>query len=187
MSEPKDPTVTPDQLATLVEIAVIGSFVPNPYRAERVIPIVREVWPKLEAFYRRRILCDIEVEVAIGRDIACRPEWAALVEELMPPKDPFTVDYTCGKCKASGLKLWRGVHGCSDDEGHELLCAKCLDPKADVDEQGTADSEYGRTDQIAGWLPAVPTGDTFWGYSSVPTADLRWWVALPTYVEERAK
>jgi hypothetical protein len=187
MSKRKKPPVTPDQLATLTEFAVIGAFVPNPYRAERVIPVVREVWPMIEPYYRRRILCDIEVEVARDRGNACMTEWAALAEELMPPKDPYTVDYTCDKCDAKGLKLWRGVHGCADKNGHELLCAKCLAPTVKVDDAGKAESEYGRTDQVAGWLPAVPTGDTFWGYTSVPTADLRWWLALPTYLAPGSK
>ena len=67
--------------------------------------------------------------------------------------------------------------------GQELKCAACLVPGQTVGDDGRA--EYGKhgimTDQVGGWLPACPVGDTFWGYSSVPSADVRWWKALPTY------
>ncbi len=41
-------------------------------------------------------------------------------------------------------------------------------------------------DQI-GWLvPAVPTkeGDTYWGYTSVPQAGVKWWERLPINLGE---
>jgi hypothetical protein len=179
-------TLTQRQLTTLLEIAVLGSFHHSPWRAEQIIPVVRQLWPLLEAYDQRQILCHMEVEVALSkdRDHAARELWSALVEELMPPKAPFTVVYTCGKCKVNGVKLWRGVHGCSDDDGNTLLCARCLSPKARVDNDGRVDSDsfQRKTDQVEGWLPAVPVDDTFWGYTSVPTADLRWWRGLPTYL-----
>jgi hypothetical protein len=69
-------------------------------------------------------------------------------------------------------------------DGNKLLCALCLAPDLIVDDQGKAlqPGEYGMyTDQIRGWLPAVPVGDTYWGYSSVPSQDLEWWISFPTY------
>ena len=177
--------VDPHHLAILAEMSVLASFVENPWRAQNTIPALRAVWDQLPDYYRRRILCDVEVEMGRERvpQSACRAEWLKFVEDLTPPKTPFTVDYRCGKCKAEGLKLWRGIHGCNDKEGNGLLCAACLAPKTKVGDDGKADcDDFGmRTDQIAGWLPAVPTDDTFWGYSSVPTSDVNWWKALPTY------
>lgn len=45
-----------------------------------------------------------------------------------------------------------------------------------------AEMTIGRTDQIGWRVPAVPTedGSTFWGYTSVPDAGVRWWRDLPT-------
>lgn len=94
-------------------------------------------------------------------------------------KPAHSVDYRCDKCKVSGVKLWRNVHGAKNSAGHALLCASCLAPNATVTAYGKEISEYGPTDQVNGWLPAVPTGDTFWGYASVPPADAAWWRALP--------
>lgn len=103
-------------------------------------------------------------------------------------KASFTVDYRCGKCHVSGVKLWRGVHGCKSKEGHELLCAYCLAPDVLVSAIGKAAIDpcddavpMSPSDQVRGWLPAVPVDDTFWGYTSVPAADVSWWRALPTY------
>lgn len=96
---------------------------------------------------------------------------------------PFetTVDYVCGKCRLRGVKLWRGIHGCTID-GHELLCAKCLAPNTKVDDEGKCHHKYGIfTDQVENGLPAVPVQDTFYGYSSVPAEGVRWWKNLPTY------
>ncbi len=94
-------------------------------------------------------------------------------------------DYRCSKCKAEGLKLWRGVHGATDKDGNVLLCAACLAPGVVVDDQGRYESKYGKTDQVNGWLPAVPIDDTFWGYTSVPEEEVAWWKALSTYKKTR--
>lgn len=91
--------------------------------------------------------------------------------------------YRCA-CGACGVKLWRPVHG-----SKTLSCAECAEKEGglapgSVDDSGRyADRDIGRTDQVAGLLPCVPTpeGDTSWGYSSVPTAGVAWWRALPTY------
>lgn len=102
---------------------------------------------------------------------------------IEPPTTKELANYLCGKCGARSVKLWRGVHGCKNGEGHELLCASCLSPGEIVGDDGRVASEYGsaRTDQVKGWLPAVPTDGTFWGYTSVPPQPVGWWRGLPTY------
>jgi hypothetical protein len=50
-----------------------------------------------------------------------------------------------------------------------------------IGEDGRHEDEFNGSDQI-GWLvPAVPTeeGDTYWGYTSVPSAGCVWWFLLP--------
>jgi hypothetical protein len=98
-------------------------------------------------------------------------------------KEPYSTVYACDKCKQSGVKLWRGIHGCADANGYKLLCASCLAPGKQVDDNGKVmDAQLGfQTDQVMGWLPAVPVDDTYWGYTSVPDNDVAWWLALPTY------
>jgi hypothetical protein len=166
----------------------------TPWPVESAIDGLRTVWPTLPESSQRRIICDVEVDALRFPEGINRAAWQAFYTDLRPPKTPFTVDYRCGKCRAEGLKLWRGVHGCADADGVELKCARCLAPDVEVDAQGKADMGHchdgcghliskGRSDQIAGWLPAVPTDDTFWGYSSVPSADVEWWQALPTYAQ----
>ncbi len=51
-----------------------------------------------------------------------------------------------------------------------------------VDRDGRHIDGFGhRTDQVGGALPAVPVGNTYYGYTSVPDAGCDWWRALPTY------
>lgn len=94
--------------------------------------------------------------------------------------------YHCYRCQTAAVKLWREYNTFSKIE---LLCVDCAgsDQKKDVsqtDDDGKRPSTLGsdRTDQI-GWLaPAVPDeeGGSYWGYTSVPDAGVRWWRALPT-------
>lgn len=93
--------------------------------------------------------------------------------------------YRCGTCDAAGVKLWREYNTFLDHQS--LRCATCAaaDQGKDVSgigPDGTYPSEYGRTDQIGWYVPAVPTeaNDTYWGYTSVPEAGVRWWKNLPT-------
>lgn len=165
------------------------------YTAEYAAKLVRRHFNACDDYDQRQIVTEIEIAVACPeRDIVPKSDldqWSALVEEIRPPKAPFTVKYACGKCHVDGVKLWRGIHGCEFKGGYELLCAACLAPDQVVDDDGktpwsTKDAsgkvhDMGKTDQVANGLPAVPVGDTFWGYTSVPTADVRWWKALPTY------
>jgi hypothetical protein len=96
-------------------------------------------------------------------------------------------NYRCAKCGAHGAKLWRQYQAFL--EQIYLLCGSCAlaDQKCagPIDAEGRrAEDVGGSTDQI-GWLvPAVPDekNETFWGYSSVPDAGVRWWRALPTTV-----
>ena len=101
------------------------------------------------------------------------------------------MEYTCTKCGATGVKLWREYQTCQT----QLFCAPCalVDQKKEgpVDSTGKIPSYFvlgqerhyhGLTDQI-GWLvPSVPVpqGDGFWGYTSVPDEGCRWWRELPT-------
>lgn len=170
----------------LVGYGVRHALCPNEYLATTAIKSLRQLWPKIDPYFRWQIIVDIEIALldVDRKPIALENEWRALRNELRGPKTPFTVDYRCGKCGTVGLKLWRGVHGRRNNEGHELLCAACLAPDIVVDESGKAQEKgpHGtHTDQIAGWLPAVPTDDTYWGYTSVPSQDVDWWIALPTY------
>lgn len=70
------------------------------------------------------------------------------------------------------------------------MCGTCSlkgqEKQGPIDQFGKRPDDYGgSTDQIGWMVPAIPTeeGDTFWGYSSVPEAGIRWWVTLPTTVE----
>ncbi len=163
----------------------------HPHEATWLDQKIRAWWPKLENYYIRHIICDIEVAIALDdperyrkEPLANKTMWEKIIKDLRPTRSEFTIEYHCNKCNIDNVKLWRGVHGCSDNDGNALLCASCLAPDLTVDDQGKAlePGEYGMyTDQIKGWLPAVPVGDTYWGYSSVPSQDLEWWINLPTY------
>ena len=103
-------------------------------------------------------------------------------------KSDFTVDYRCSECQRGGIKLWRLPNGAKDRKGRELLCAPCLAPAirhgTTIDCDGKMPSPWGRTDQVCDWIPAVPSSDTFWGYTSVPREDVEWWRHLPTWPKE---
>lgn len=150
---------------------------------------IRKWWPLIEGYYHRDIICAIEMALRFDQDaelyrrpLANRQMWINLMQDLRDPRSSFTIDYECGKCKSDNIKLWRGIHGSSDIDGNDLLCAACLVPGEKINNKGKyLNPEYGMTDQIRGWLPAVPVDDTFWGYGSVPSQDLEWWINLPTY------
>ena len=108
----------------------------------------------------------------------------------------YRQDYVCAGCKARGLKLWRDYNTMAS--ACELKCAACVTPaqaayeaktytEQNCDYLGTLDADgvfmFRGGDQLGGLVPAVPTpeGDTFWGYTSVPDEDVRWWYTLPTY------
>lgn len=83
--------------------------------------------------------------------------------------------YQCGMCGASCVRLYRKYQTFLDHQ--KLFCRAC----ALADQQMTApDGKH-----TIGWLvAAVPTeeGDTFWGFTSVPDAGVKWWDGLPELV-----
>ena len=101
-----------------------------------------------------------------------------------------TAAYSCGKCGATGCKLWRQYQTFLDHQS--LFCATCAlrDQQSDgpVDANGLRewrpdpDVAPSLTDTIGCLVPAIPTWDglTFWGYTSVPKEAVAWWRALPT-------
>jgi hypothetical protein len=93
-------------------------------------------------------------------------------------------DYQCAKCGATNCKLWREYQTFSP----QLLCATCAAQDQDenintIDATGRYASNYGKTDQIGWYVPAVPTedGSSYWGYTSVPQPGCNWWKQLPTH------
>lgn len=97
----------------------------------------------------------------------------------------YNKNYTCSKCKLDGVKLWRQYQTCAS--AVDLLCVVCAvaDQKKESMsvQKWTTPFDFSDGDQI-GWLvPAIPTaeGDTFWGYTSVPSDRVQWWHSLPTY------
>lgn len=75
------------------------------------------------------------------------------------------IDYSCSKCGATYVKLWRLAQSAG-----ELLCQVHAE-----EEQGKPQPAHG--DQIGWRVPAVPTPcwTTFWGYTSVPDEGVAWW------------
>lgn len=157
------------------------------YVAEEADKQLRKYWNLIEDYFKRQIICNIEVGLALMVDgyekVPQQDLWKKFVGDMRPPKAAYTTQYHCDKCKVEGVKLWRGVHGCSDKDDNKLLCAACLAPGVIVNDKGKAYEKLCdmETDQVNGWLPAVPVDDTYWGYSSVPSADVEWWKAFPTY------
>lgn len=96
---------------------------------------------------------------------------------------PTPEGYECYRCHMTGVKLWREWNTFLDQQ--QLLCHDCIHiVKKDQVERNKEMTETYRipeTDQLGGMAPAVPTedGQTFWGYSSVPSAGVEWWKALP--------
>ena len=86
--------------------------------------------------------------------------------------------YRCSECGVRGVKLWRPPN-C----GSPLKCARCLTDKP-IDAEGLNEGEFGKSDQVGWYLPAVPTTEgpeSYWGYTSVPDDRVKWWKELPTY------
>ena len=103
---------------------------------------------------------------------------------MMYAEGAIPENYRCSKCGAFGVKLWRQSQTFLNHiKLHCALCALEAEGEAGpVDNDGRRDSEYGMTDQI-GWLvPAVPDEEceTYWGYTSIPKAGVKWWRKLPT-------
>lgn len=88
---------------------------------------------------------------------------------------PLVAGYTCSKCGAKGVKLWRDYNILLDHQ--ELTCYACTPGKDDPD-----DIRGPGVHTSIGWkVAAIPTpGNTsFWGYTSAPEEGVAWWKALP--------
>ena len=85
--------------------------------------------------------------------------------------------YSCSSCAKKNVKLWRQTHV----KNVQLKCSICLNCE-DVDSEGKILSKTGlKTDCIGNFIPAVPIkgeDDGFWGYYSIPEADMKWWRSL---------
>jgi hypothetical protein len=79
-------------------------------------------------------------------------------------------EYRCGACGAAGVKLFRLYQ-----QAGTLLCLPCSE-KEQGKEPGSTNLEV--TDQIGWRVPAVPCGETFWGYMNIPEQGFSWWYAL---------
>lgn len=172
---------------------LVDEFIGNELRPGRQVSSdwmdnhLRKWWPLLEDYYRQHIITAIEVALVLdespkyGRqDLYNKEMWQKIVKDLRPPRSSFTVQYVCSKCGTENVKLWREYQTCADRAA--LECASCSMPGMIVDEEGFhPDPNHGKTDSFNWKVPAVPVGDTYWGYTSVPSQDLEWWKALPTY------
>ena len=134
------------------------------------------------------------VMVVTDRLVGFSKNVPVVVDPLHPvdySKQETPPNYKCGECGATGVKLWREYQ--TFLEHQTLRCAKCAakDQKkdiSDIDDDGrhTLDSKtFGpgqKSDQIGWYVPAVPTqkNDSYWGYTSVPDAGVKWWRRLPT-------
>lgn len=91
-------------------------------------------------------------------------------------------EYKCETCCKTGVKMWR------DYMGTTLSCVGCTLNNAGlmgvfVDDNGCRETEYGKTDQLGWYVPAiqvVPGFEMLWGYTSVPQNRVEEWCKLPT-------
>jgi hypothetical protein len=93
--------------------------------------------------------------------------------------------YQCTKCGATGVKLWREYNTFADMTQPMCAFCACADQGKDsstVNSAGLRTSKHGLTDQIGYMVPAVPCGDGFWGYTTVPQDGVDWWLRLPVGV-----
>lgn len=95
--------------------------------------------------------------------------------------------YECSNCKKTGVKLWRDYNCFMDQQ--DFTCFKCTNPEIPESEKMVSRITGRPTDQIGDKVPAVPYYDDFnnptktfstcWGYTSVPSDGVNWWVTLP--------
>lgn len=90
-------------------------------------------------------------------------------------------EYVCSACGLTGVRLFRQYQTFADCIS--LLCTKCA-----IKDQG--EDSISHIPHNIGWLvAAVPTenGDTYWGYTSVPNAGVRWWDNLPVWLPKEGE
>lgn len=108
--------------------------------------------------------------------MGCFDEGRAMEYHLQSTPDT----YRCSVCGAGGVKLWRQAATFAP----ATFCARCASQHERVDisqmtVSGEVPSRFGLTDKIGNLVPAVPSGDTYWGYTSVPAEAVVWWRVLP--------
>lgn len=85
-------------------------------------------------------------------------------------------NYKCSVCGISGIKLWREVAFCLPVD---LFCIEYGKKNQNLPDWNWMNQWNTRSDQLGNLLPAVPTEDgSYWGYTSVPSNDCRWWHQL---------
>lgn len=82
------------------------------------------------------------------------------------------IPYVCNDCGAGGVRLYRDYNTFIDHQ--TLRCTACVEVKSG----SRVDPE--RPDSVGWYVAAVPSGTTFWGYTSVPAEGVSWWRALAT-------
>ncbi len=100
-------------------------------------------------------------------------------------------EYKCSKCEATGVKLWRQYQTFANHIA--LLCFDCA--YEDQSEQVMSASKremitghFHPSGDSIGWLvPAVPSEETFWGYTSTPEEGVRWWHRLQPEIDAGRK
>lgn len=105
------------------------------------------------------------------------------MKRLNYSKRTVPTNYKCCECGKTNIKLWREYMTANPS----LYCCECAAKKKgedihDIGKDGRHTSEYGETDKIGDYVPAVPIqeGDGYWGYTSVPYEGVKWWKRLPT-------
>ncbi len=93
--------------------------------------------------------------------------------------------YRCDDCKAYGCKMWRDYQTFLNHQTVRCADCACAAEKKDatqIDRKGRLVTEERKSDQIGALVPAVPSedGSTYWGYTSVPEAGVKWWKRLPS-------
>lgn len=135
---------------------------------------------KTELFKTINELLDTENQTTTSWKIIYFNESNEIVVEskqLIKPKE-----YKCETCGKTKVKLWR------DYMGTTLSCVDCTLNNAGltgtlVDDNGRRETEYGKTDQLGWYVPAiqvVPGFEMLWGYTSVPQNRVEEWCKLPT-------
>lgn len=193
-------SIDASDLGRLVSLAIDKGLSSHEHFSRPAMELARKYWPQLDSYWHRKIIFDVQVAILLEsastgeatfeedgtiiqrKKLRNKAEWQRFADDLEPPKAEHSIDYHCHKCKTREVKLWREIHS-----GARLLCAACLSPEQVVGDDGRIEDDGVRHDQLAGWLPACPVGDSFWGYTSVPSADVRWWKSLATYAPGQRK
>jgi hypothetical protein len=104
-----------------------------------------------------------------------------MVERVDYSRLETPIGYVCGVCGAKGVRLFRRYQTFLDAQA--LTCTPCSEAKQST----KLDPE---SPCAIGWLVlAVPTedGETYWGYTSVPEAGMKWWFGLRAALDDAEK